>query len=42
LQNVVDLLAGAGAIPTRYSVASLFDPAEAQHYNTLLQGVGGA
>ncbi len=42
LQNVVDLLAGAGAVPARYSVASLFDPAEAQHYNALLQGVGGA
>jgi sulfonate transport system substrate-binding protein len=39
LQNVVDLLAGAGAIPARYSVAPLFDQAEAQHYNTILEAV---
>jgi len=39
LQNVVDLLAGAGAIPHSYSVAPLFDPTESQHYNTIIQEV---
>jgi len=39
LQNVVDLLAGAGAIPASYSVAPLFDPTESQHYNTIIQEV---
>jgi len=37
LQNVVDLLAGAGALPATYSVAPLFDPAESQRYNALLK-----
>ena len=39
LQNVVTLMAGAGAIPQAYSVAPLFNPAEAQRYNTILQEV---
>jgi sulfonate transport system substrate-binding protein len=37
LQNVVTLMAGAGAIPSSYSVASLFNSAEAQRYNALLK-----
>jgi sulfonate transport system substrate-binding protein len=37
LQNVVTLMAGAGAIPSSYSVASLFNTAEAQRYNTILK-----
>jgi sulfonate transport system substrate-binding protein len=37
LQNVVNLMAGAGAYPSTYSVASLFDPAESQRYNALRQ-----
>jgi sulfonate transport system substrate-binding protein len=37
LQNVVTLMAGAGAIPGAYSVASLFNAAEAQRYNTILK-----
>jgi sulfonate transport system substrate-binding protein len=39
LQNVVDLMAGVGAIPKVYSVAPLFSPAESRRYNTLLQEV---
>ena len=39
LQNVVTLMAGAGAIPSAYSVASLFNSAEAQRYNTILKEV---
>jgi sulfonate transport system substrate-binding protein len=39
LQNVVTLMAGAGAIPRAYSVAPLFSPAEAQRYNTILKEV---
>ena len=39
LQNVVDLLSGAGAIPASYSVGPLFDPNQSQHYNTILQEV---
>jgi sulfonate transport system substrate-binding protein len=38
LQNVVSLLAGAGAIPAGYSVAPLFDPLESQRYNAILRG----
>jgi sulfonate transport system substrate-binding protein len=37
LQNVVDLLAGAGALTSGYSVAPLFDNTESQHYNDILQ-----
>ena len=39
LQNVVTLMAGAGAIPSAYSVAPLFNSAEAQRYNTILKEV---
>jgi sulfonate transport system substrate-binding protein len=39
LQNVVDLLAGAGAIPASYSIDPLFDPSVSQHYNNILKGV---
>jgi sulfonate transport system substrate-binding protein len=39
LQNVVTLMAGAGAIPSSYSVASLFNSAEAQRYNAILKEV---
>ncbi len=39
LQNVVTLMAGAGAIPQAYSVAPLFSSAEAQRYNTILKEV---
>ena len=39
LQNVVTLMAGAGAISSAYSVASLFNSAEAQRYNTILKEV---
>jgi len=39
LQNVVTLMAGAGAIPSTYSVAPLFNSAEAQRYNTILKDV---
>ena len=39
LQNVVTLMAGAGAIPNAYSVAPLFNSAEAQRYNTILKEV---
>jgi sulfonate transport system substrate-binding protein len=37
LQNVVNLLAGAGALPAPYSVAPLFSPTEDQRYNTILK-----
>jgi ABC-type nitrate/sulfonate/bicarbonate transport system substrate-binding protein len=39
LQDVVNLLAGAGALPAPYSVAPLFSPAESQRYNTILKEV---
>jgi sulfonate transport system substrate-binding protein len=39
LQNVVNLLAGAGAIPASYSIDPLFDPSESQRYNNILKGV---
>jgi sulfonate transport system substrate-binding protein len=39
LQNVVNLMAGAGAIPAAYSVAPLFSLAEAQRYNAILKEV---
>lgn len=39
LQNVVDLMAGAGAYPKAFSVAPLFNAAEAQRYNAILQEV---
>ena len=39
LQNVVTLMAGAGAWPAQFSVASLFSQAEATRYNTALQEV---
>jgi sulfonate transport system substrate-binding protein len=39
LQNVVDLLAGAGALPSRYGVDPLFDAAQTQRYNSILEGV---
>ena len=39
LQNVVDLLAQAGAVPAAYSVAPLFDHAVSARYNSILQEV---
>ena len=39
LQNVVNLLASAGALATPYSVAPLFSPAESQRYNAILKEV---
>jgi sulfonate transport system substrate-binding protein len=39
LQNVVNLLASAGALPAPYSVAPLFSSAESQRYNTILKEV---
>lgn len=39
LQNVVDLLTQAGALPTSYSVAPLFDPTVSARYNSILQEV---
>jgi len=39
LQNVVTLMVGAGAWPAQFSVASLFNQAEATRYNTALQEV---
>jgi ABC-type nitrate/sulfonate/bicarbonate transport system substrate-binding protein len=38
LQGVVSLLASAGALPSAYSVAPLFDPAESNRYNLIVQG----
>jgi hypothetical protein len=38
LQGVVSLLASAGALPSAYSVAPLFDPAESNRYNRIVQG----
>jgi sulfonate transport system substrate-binding protein len=37
LQNVVTLLHGAGAMPTAFSVAPLFNSALAQHYDAILK-----
>jgi sulfonate transport system substrate-binding protein len=37
LQDVVNLLVGAGALPAPYSVAPLFSPAEDHRYNTILK-----
>jgi len=39
LQGVVDLMVQAGAWPKRFSVTSLYSPAETSRYNTLLRGV---
>ena len=39
LQNVVNLLAQAGASPNAYSVAPLFDPTQTQRYNNTLTEV---
>jgi sulfonate transport system substrate-binding protein len=39
LQNVVDLMAGAGAFPKAFSVAPLFSPVESQRYNGILKEV---
>jgi sulfonate transport system substrate-binding protein len=39
LQNVVTLLAGAGALPAPYSVGSLFNSGVSQQYNSILQEV---
>jgi sulfonate transport system substrate-binding protein len=39
LQNVVTLMVGAGAWPAQFSVAPLFNQAEATRYNTALQEV---
>ena len=39
LQDVVGLLAAAGALPSAYSVAPLFDPAENARYNAVVAGV---
>ena len=39
LQGVVDLMVQAGAWPKRFSVASLYSPAETSRYNALLNGV---
>ena len=40
LQNVVNLLAGAGALPAAYSVTPLFDPAASQRDAGILQAAG--
>jgi sulfonate transport system substrate-binding protein len=37
LQDVVNLLASAGALPASYSIASLFSATESQRYNTILK-----
>ena len=37
LQNVVSLMAGAGAFPKAFSVAPLFSSAESQRYNAILK-----
>jgi hypothetical protein len=37
LQDIINLLAGAGTIPAPYSVAPPFSPAEDQRYNTILK-----
>jgi sulfonate transport system substrate-binding protein len=37
LQNVVDLLASAGALPATYSVTTLFSTTESRRYNTILK-----
>ena len=39
LQNVVNLMAGAGAFPKAFSVAPLFSSAESQRYNAILKEV---
>jgi sulfonate transport system substrate-binding protein len=39
LQDVVKLMAGAGALPASFSVAPLFDPAVSQRYNNVLNEV---
>jgi sulfonate transport system substrate-binding protein len=39
LQNVVGLMAGAGAYPKTFSVAPLFSTTESQRYNAILKGV---
>jgi sulfonate transport system substrate-binding protein len=40
LQNVVDLVAGSGAIRSNFSVAALFDPTVSATYNRILQQTG--
>ena len=40
LQNVVDLVAGTGAIKSTFSVAPLFDPTVSATYNKVLQQTG--
>jgi sulfonate transport system substrate-binding protein len=37
LQDVVNLLASAGALPASYSIAALFSATESQRYNTILK-----
>ncbi len=39
LQDVVKLMAGAGAVPASYSVAPLFDPTISQRYDNILKEV---
>jgi sulfonate transport system substrate-binding protein len=39
LQNVVNLMAGAGAFPKAFSVTPLFSPTESQRYNAILKEV---
>jgi sulfonate transport system substrate-binding protein len=39
LQDVVNLMAGAGAVHASYSVAPLFDQSESQRYNNILKEV---
>jgi sulfonate transport system substrate-binding protein len=39
LQGVVNLMAGAGALPQPYSIASLFSPAQSRRYNAIVKEV---
>ena len=39
LQDVVNLMAGAGALPRPYSIAALFSPAQSRRYNAIVKEV---
>jgi sulfonate transport system substrate-binding protein len=39
LQGVVNLMAGAGALPRPYSIASLFSPAQSRRYDAIVKEV---